>query len=350
MSELPKGKPKIYIRNFNGILDGIVKSKEFDFVKDPRNSDAIVLWQDVRGEFGELAKINKKYLHKPLVVVQHGAGGSRDYEAPESFPFLSDKFCCWGPADYERLVRQGNGDKAVITGCSLINQMKPLEKHEDKNIIFCPVVVHHEEPSNLIVFYELKKIELDYSQKNIIKHRKELEEAWKPSIFNPENTLGERTIPYVDINRKFRLIAKLQPTHDKSLYLGSVCETAASSSTHTEGSVRLLANTDVVIGMVESTFQFLAMAMGVPVVICKEWEFKTYAGKDVSGIDHIKTDGVTYCNLKDLRKTVEGELANPDRLIEERKKVVLREFGDITSDPDSKIIKVIKDLVDERKT
>ena len=287
----------------------------------------------------------KKYIHKPLVVVQHGAGGTRDYEPPESFPFMSDKFCCWGQADYDRLVRQGNGDRAVITGSPLINQIKPKEKHEDKNIVFVPIVTEHEEPANLIVFYELKKSELDYSQKNIIKHKSELQKVWRPSIINPENTLGENNIPYVDLNKNFRLIAKLTPMHDKSLYLGSVCETNVISPAHIEGCVKLLTHTDVVVGMVESTFQMLAMAMDIPVVICKEWEFKYYAGKDVSNIDHIKTNGVTYCDLKDLREVVEGELANPERLAEERKKVVLREFGDITSDPDKKIIETIKELV-----
>lgn len=339
-------KPRIYCRNFNGVMDGIIKSDEFEKVDDPRNCDCIVLWQDVRGEFAELARINKKYLHKPLVVVQHGAGGTRDYEHPENFPFMSDKFCCWGQADYERLVRQGNGDKAVITGSTLINQIKPIEKHEDKNIVFCPIVAEHEEPANLIVFYELKKMELDHSQTNIIKYKEELQKIWKPSILNPENTLGENNIPYYDINRNFRLISKLTPMHDKSLYLGSVCETNVMSPTHIEGCIKLLTNTDVVVGMVESTFQMLAMAMGIPVVICKEWEFKFYAGKDVSNIDHIKTNAVTYCDIGNLREAVEGELANPERLVKERKEVVLREFGDITSDPNSKIIKVIKDLID----
>ena len=337
-------KPKIYIRNFNGVMDGILKSDEFERVDDPRNCDCIVLWQDVRGEFAELARINKKYLHKPLVVVQHGAGGTRDYEHPENFPFMSDKFCCWGQADYERLVRQGNGDKAVITGSTLINQMKPREKHEDKNIVFCPIVAEHEEPANLMVFYELKKIELDYSQTNIIKHKEALQNDWKAEIFNKEN-YQETFIPYYDINKNFRVISKLTPIHDKNLYLGSVCETSVVSSTHIEGCVKLLTNADVVVGMVESTFQMLAMAMGIPVVICKEWEFKMYGGKDYTNCDHIKTNAVTYCNLGDLRTVVEGELANPERLAKERKEVVLREFGDVNSNPNKKIIETIRSLI-----
>jgi hypothetical protein len=335
---------KIYLRNFNGVLDGIEKSKEFELVNDPRDCDAIVVWQDVRGEFAEVARINQKYLKKPLIVVQHGAGATRDYEHPENFPMLADKFCCWGQADYDRLVRQGRKDKAVLTGCPLLNQLTPKEPHIGKNVVFCPIVAEHEEPSNLIVYYELKKAELDYAQKKMLDNKEALQKVWRPVTLNPENKLAETWIPYYDISTEFRLISKLTPIHDKSLYTGSQVLTNVVSPTHIADCVKLLANTDVVVGMVESTFQMLAMAMDIPVVICEEWKFKLYAGRDYSNCDHIKTDAVTYCETKDLRKVVEQELSNPERLKEERKKIVLRELGN-EPDPDKNIIKTIKELI-----
>jgi hypothetical protein len=338
-------KPKIFVKNFNGVMDGILKSGEFEKVLDPRDSDAIVLWQDVRGECAELCRINKEYMKKPVVVVQHGAGGARDYEHPENFPLLADKWCCWGQHDYERLVRQGHGDRAVITGSPIINQLKPKEEHIGKNIIFCPIVTEHEEPANLIVFYELKKIEFDCAQKKIIKNKYALQENWNPKVFTSKSHLEERTIPYHNISTDFRLISKLTPMHDKSLYFGSVVETNVVSKTHIEDCVKLLANADVVVGMVESTFQMLAMAMCVPVVISKEWEFKIYAGKDYTNCDHLKTDAATYAETKDLREVIEQELSNPERLKENRKKTVLRELGDVNSDPDKNIIKVIKETI-----
>ena len=341
---MSSNKIKAYIRDFNNIMRGILKSDEIERVIDPRDADAIVLWQDVRGEYPELCRLNKEYLHKPLIVVQHGTGGTRDYEYPENFPLLADKFCCWGQADYDRLVRQGNGDRGVITGSPLINQLKPREKHEDINIVFCPIVAEHEEPANLITFYELKKMELDYSQKNIVKHKEELITEWNSKIFNPVAT-EEGSISYSYINQNLRVISKLTTLHDKNLYLGSICLTSVTSSTHIEDCVKLLVNTDLVVGMVESTFQMLAMAMDIPVVICKEWEFKLYAGKDYTKCDHIKTDAVVYADIKDLRSVIEKELSNPDRLKEERKKIVLRELGDVTSDPDKNIIKVIRSLI-----
>ena len=337
-------KPKIYVRNFNGIMDGLIKSDELERVLDPRDSDVIVLWNDVRSELVELSRINKKHLKKPLIVVQHGAGATRDYEHPENFPMLADKFCCWGTHDYDRLIKQGKASQAVLTGCPLTNQLKPKEEHKDKNIIFTPIITSHEEPSNIATYYELKKAEIDYAQKNILKHKEELINAWNPSVFSSEDTLSERTIPYYDINKNFRLISKLTSIHDKSLYMGSVCETTVGSPTHIEGCVKLLTNTDVVVGMVESTFQLLAMAMDIPVVICREWEFKMYAGKDYTDCDHLITNGATYTDLSDLRKVVEEELSNPGRLKNERKEVVARELGDLTQDPDKNIITIIKEL------
>jgi hypothetical protein len=341
-------KIKVYLRNFNGVMDGILKSGEIDTVEDPRDAQAIVVWQDTRGEYVELANINKKYLHKPFIVVQHGAGATRDYEHPMKCPLLADKFCCWGQHDYERLVKQGNGDKGVITGSPLLKYIKPKEKHTDKNIVLVPIITLHEEPANLITFYEMKKAEIDHAQQHILKHKDELIKEWKPSILNPKNELekeyaiGLGSIPYYDVNRNFRVISKLTTIHDKNLYLGSVCETSVASSTHIEDCVKLLLQTDVVVGMVESTFQMLAMAMDIPVVVCREWEFKEYGGLDYTECDHIKTDAAVYAETKDLRKAIEQELSNPERLKEERKKTVLRELGDINSDPDKNIIEVIR--------
>lgn len=340
-------KIKVYLRNFNGVLDGVEKSEEIEKVSDPRDAECILLWQDVRGEYADLAKINRKYLHKPLVVVQHGVGGTRDYEHPENFPLLADKFCCWGQADYDRLVRQGNKDKAVITGCPMLKQLKPKEPHPDKNIVFCPIVTTHEEPANLITFYELKKAELDYSQKRIAENKEALIKDWSPPVLQSEDLLTEHTIPYMDINRNFRIVSKLTPIHDKNLYLGHVCLTNVASPTHIADCVKLLANTDVVVGMVESTFQMLAMAMDIPVVISKEWEFKIYGGKDYTHCDHIKTDAVVYSETKDLRRVVEEELAHPEKRAEARKKIVQRELG-TELDPDKNILNVIKGLVNKK--
>jgi len=338
-------KHKVYLRDFNGVLKGVRESNEFEWVLDPRDSDCLVLWQDVRGEMLELCKINEQHMKKPVVVVQHGAAATRDYQAPENFKMYATKFCCWGEHDKERLEKAGLGDRAVVTGSPLLNHLKPTELHTDKNIVFCPIVSMHEEPANLITFYELKKIELDFSQRMMKQHKEKLRDTWNAQILNPDSPVNS-TIPYYDINKNWRLISKLTPIHDKSLYLGSVTMTSQDNATHIEDCVKLLTQTDVVVGMVEGTFQLLAMAMDIPSVICDEWEFKTYGeGIDYSKSELVQTDASVYSNLRHLRKTIERELANPHRLASERTKVVNRELGDIIQDPVKNIIKTVKELI-----
>jgi len=241
-------KPKVYLRDSNGILQGVrKKTEELDFVQDPRDADILVLWQDVRGEMLELVRISRAYFKKPVIIVQHGRQATRDYQAPENFKFISDKFCCWGQDDYDRMVELGYGDKTVMTGCPYLNRLKPKEVHVDRNIVFTPVTTMHEEPMNLIAYWELKKIELSHSQDMLRKHYDRLVKDWAPSIFVPDG-YGS-TIPYHDIDTNFRLIAKLTPLHDKSLYLGSINFSQPGHATHIDNCVKLLSQTDVVVGL-----------------------------------------------------------------------------------------------------
>jgi len=337
-------KIKVYLVDYNGILAGLKKREEFEYVRDPRDADVLLLWQDIRGEMLELCRINREYMHKPLVVVQHGVGASRDYQPPESFELMADKFCCWGDHDWERLVKGGMSGKCVITSSPLLKRLKPKEPHTDRNIVFAPIIAMHEEPANLMTFYELKKIELDFSQQMIRKYKEQLRDCWDARIINPE-CKEEGTIPYFEINKTWRLISKLTNIHDRNLYLGAVTETTQMGTTHIEDCVRLLSQTDILVGMVEGTIQLLAMAMDIPVVICNEWDFKTYGGLDYSKSELIVTGASAYTDIKGLRETIERELANPGRLSKEREKVVKRELGDVTQDADDNIVKVVKELI-----
>jgi len=338
-------KPRIFLRDYNGILQSLGKrTDELNFVQDPRDCECIVTWQDVRGEMKELAKINKEYLHKPFITVQHGRGCTRDYEAPDNFPLLCDKFCCWGQDDYERLCKLGYKDRAVITGSPLLNRIIPKEIHSDRNIVYAAVTTMHEEPDNLITFWELKKIELENAQNVLRKHRNQLINEWNSWIINPDNST-DGTIPYMDINRNWRLIAKLTPIHDKALYSGAVTLTAPTNVAHIENSVKLLSQTDVVVCLEEGTFQVLVMAMDIPVIVVKGFTLTNYGGQDYSERKVIKTNGARWVDLCDLRQAIEDELSNPSGLAEERRKVVKREFGDINTNPDDNIIKVIKEQI-----
>jgi len=339
-------KPKIYLRDYNGILQSLKKrTDDLEFVQDPRECDCIVIWQDVRGDMKELCIINKEHLHKPVITVQHGRGCTRDYEAPDNFPLLCDKFCCWGQDDYDRLVKLGYKDRAVITGSPLINRIIPKEEHPGKNIVLSPVTTMHEEPDNIITFWELKKMEITRCQNLLRANKQKLIEAWNPNIFNSEASKEDRNIPYYEFTTDWRLISKLTPVHDKPLYFGAVALTSPSQATHIEESVKLLSQTDLVVCLEEGTFQVLVMAMDIPIIVVKGFKLTNYGGQDYSGREVVRTNGARWVDFADLEKAIDEELADPARMAKERRDVVLREFGNPATNPDDNIIKIIRELI-----
>lgn len=340
-------KPKLILKDRNGVLTNISKrTDEFDFVNSAEDSDCIVTWQDVRGEYKKMALINKAYLHRPFIVAQHGRACVRDYGPPENFKLLATKFCCWGQDDYDRMKKLGYEDRTVITGCPLLAQTKPKVPHRGKNILFVPVITDHEEPDNLITFWELRKLELKHSQNKLRKYKDKLKAIWNPSTLNPSLDDCGRAIPYDNISEDWHLISKVTPLHDTELYTGSTIVSHPGEENHTEKCVDLLAKTDVVVCVEEGTLQVLTMAMDIPLIVVKGFELNSYSGLDYSK-DRVPvhTEGATWVELSELEEAVERELADPGRLSKERKEVVRREFGGFSSDPNDNIVKVIKESI-----
>lgn len=162
--------------------------------------------------------------------------------------------------------------------------------------------------------------------------------AWEVEPTSPTDGV----IPYHIFNKDWRLIAKLTYIHDKKLYIGDVVQTAQQNKNHVEDTINLLSLTDCAVGIEEGTFQLLAMAMGIPVVMVEGFSYKDLGGIDYSNVDMIKTKATRRVKLSELEKTIDEELANPDALKEEREEVLKDEFWDGVSDPIQNIIDVIK--------
>ena len=92
-----------YISDFNNIF--IDLKKRVNCVNDPREADVLILWQDVRGSMKTLCDINRDYLGKPVVIVQHGRGATRDYLEPNNFKLTADRICVWGQKEADRMAR-----------------------------------------------------------------------------------------------------------------------------------------------------------------------------------------------------------------------------------------------------
>jgi len=337
----------VYLKDYNSILTPL--KDKFNLVEDPRDADIFVLWQDVRGDMLDLCRINNEYMHKPVVVVQHGRGATNDYLAPNNFKMMADKFCCWGVKEYERLKRAGYADRAVITGSPLVHYLQPKTEHNGKNIVFCPVVVSHEEPDNINIYWTLKEIELKKSRQKMMKHYDELRKSWDAWIVEPSSAT-EGTIPYYNFNKEWRLLAKLTGTHDKKLYIGDVVQTLQINKTHLTDCIRILSLTDCVVGIEEGTFQLLAMAMGVPCIMVDGFKYREYGGIDYSSVEMIKTNSVRRVELSKIESAIDEELKNPDVLKAKREQIVKDEFWDGVSDPIANIEKVVRETYNASKS
>jgi len=338
-------KIKVYLEDWNNVMTFVKQREELELVSDARDADCIILWQDVRNYLAELCVINEEYMHKPVVIVQHGRGAGNDYLPPNSFPMHADKFCCWGTKEYNRLLNAGfSKDRLVITGSPLVPFIKPKQEHDGKNIVFCPIITNHEEPDNINTYWHLKRIELKKAGERLMSAYGKLRHNWHAWEVEPTSPT-DGVIPYHILNKNWRLIAKLTYIHDKKLYIGDVVQTAQQNRSHMEDVINLLSLVDCAVGIEEGTFQLLAMAMGIPVVMVEGFSYKDLGGIDYSNVDMIKTKAARRVKLPELEKVIDEELANPDALKEEREKVLKDEFWDGVSDPIQNIVDVIKGVV-----
>lgn len=337
-------KIKIYLQDYNNVMSSLKEREEFEIVEDARDCQCIVIWQDVRGALSELCEINKNYMHKPVVVIQHGRAATNDYLPPNNFPMYADKFCCWGERELVRLDKAGYLDRAVVTGSPLVPFIKPKKEHDGKNIIFVPIVTSHEEPDNILAYWKLKQIEIAKSSQKLMKHYDALREGWHAWNVEPTSAT-EGSVPYYNFNKDWRLVAKITYLHDKRLYMGDVVQTLQANRTHIEDCMQLLSVSDCVVGVEEGTFQLLAMVMGIPCVMVDGFKYREFGGIDYSNVDMVKTKSVRRVQLSEIEKTIDEELANPDALKEEREKCVREEFWDGKTDPIENIINVIKEII-----
>jgi len=335
---------KAFIWDFNNVLLDI--RSRVETVRDWRDSDVILLWQDVRGSLAELCRLNALYYKKPVVVVQHGRGATRDYLAPNKFPLLADKICVWGDAERRRLMQAGYDDsRIVVTGSPLLSKLRGVERtpHPEKFIVFAPVITSHEERENVKTFWELKKIEYEIAQETLDAHASDLKKCWHASVVD-ETCATENEIPYDLIRKNFTVISKITEIHDMKLYHGITIKTAQINRSHIEDTIKVLKHADCVVGLEEGTLQLMATYLGIPTVIVDGFEYGAYGGVKEYKTEIIRTPATVFCELKDLKKTILDELNEPEKRAAERLAVVKDEFGDPDSDPVENIIDVASQL------
>jgi hypothetical protein len=301
---------KIAIYNWNSCLDEVIdrlKEKHTIFVnnvfEDYKDVDVVVMWnEDKRSGWGEKI-IEVQKMGKKVVLYQQGVWGIDWVRPPFNEPVISDVVLVWGEGDKRRLISYGTpAEKIVVTGSPIIKHLKPRIEHEGKNVVFA---LEHwdwgDVVENNIVAAELRKLK----DVNII-----------TKGLHRENNTEAFTNPVISM--------RFSKDH-----LGIVAN--------------VLSRADLVVGLSESTFQFLAQVLDIPVVVADIWMPKERGGdKRYLKFEHNFSNAITKAKLEDLNKTIYHQLKHPEILREERAKAVIDNGGIDIPDPVGNICKVIE--------
>lgn len=361
---------RLFCKDFNCVntlLIQEIKNRGW-YTEEINEADGYLTWQDVRGEYRRIGQAFKD-IGKPIFLVQHGRGATRDYEPPYKFELFADRVYVWGKADKERMVRAGHGDKTVITGSPLVRHLKPKLVHKEKRVLYCPIIYNKEEPENLIVYSILKEWECKKLRENIYKNYKTLKEGWGTRLvyFSDEKAAklvesGQAKPTEVPHEIKFLptipnhaayemgiLSAKLIYAHDLEKYQCEKCVSSPAAPDHIEKTVYALQLADVVVTIEEGTLALLAHAMNIPVIHADIFKYTPYGndGKDYSSIEKIKTKAcfhtedinqipylIDYCLNENVEKN--------ENMIKNRIEVVENELGPQYGDPITNILNDIE--------
>lgn len=276
---------KVVVSEHNSIFQDILPL--FERVSSLDDADAVLLWSDVT--WYERAILNvAQYKKIPTYVLQHGRKGSSRYYPPFNLPITADKMLVWGRSDKEALVRAGHpGHKIEVVGCPhFIRKWPEKKKNNVPTVVFCP-------------------------------------EHWDREI--------DENIRTRDMLRKLKgvkLVTKLIDGHDPDNY-DNVIQTDRQSDEHIDTCLKVLSEADLVVSLGEGTFELLAQAYDIPVVVMNEWEPKEFGGdpRYKDGYYRVISDACKQSSLKDLNKTIKQQLAHPEELHDERMLAIERDGG-----------------------
>lgn len=275
-----------------------------------KEADVVIVWQETElGGWKDWIK-DVQAAGKPVILVQHGRRGTSRIFPPFNEELVSDYVCVWGEADKRRMMECGvDEDKIYVTGTPVLKHIKPREEHKGWNVVFSPEHWDTEVPENAIVAGALRRI----PRINVI--TKTLEGEHNPAHYdNP-----------VPSNRR--------------------------EKGHLETCVEVLQKADCVVAISESTFELLAEAMDIPVVIADIWIPKACAGDD--RYKEYQREYSEACervkDIKDLEKRIKWYLKYPKQKQTERAAIVELDGGSHIEDPTGEIIKIIERACENSK-
>ncbi len=304
---------KILLFNFNEVLtlveDELIRrghellpingdQKTYD------KADVIVVWNETgianwRNWIEQAKKDGKR-----VILVQHGRRGTSRIYPPFNEQLISDEVCVWSENDKKRLMSVGVPESKIhITGTPIWKNIKPRIKHDGINVVFSPEHWDVDVSENLIIADELRKL------------------------------------------KKVNVLTKVLNGHqDPTMYQNPVVSDR-NTPEHFEIVADTLAKADVVVAVSESTFELLAEALDIPVVIAKIWIPKSCDGDDrYKEYKHEYSNACVQVPLDKLNSTIQYVIKHPEHQKEERKQIAIDDGGIDIVDPIMNIINVIENV------
>ena len=301
---------KISFFNYNNVLTDIIehvgygKVPNMEIAKDITQAQRFVIWNCVIPNTIEFIDVAKR-LRVPTITIQHGRHGTARFYPPFNYRIITDKYCAWGERDKKQLIEAGNDPKKiVVTGTTIFNHLEPRVKHEGINIVFSPEHWGIEIPENKEVADELKRL----SKKH-----------------------------------KWNIITKIISCHNSDWYQNPIYSNRQSRE-HWPIVAGVLSKADLVVGLLEGTFELLAQSLDIPVITYAKWNPKPCGGDErYMQYRREKSSGsLPIYDIKDLEGAIINQLEHPELLREKRKAVCIDEGGINIKNPLEEIIKVIK--------
>lgn len=278
-----KKEKKFFLWEHNSIFKEIRPHiKVVDKIED---CDVVLLWNDLYQTERKIIEL-ARYLKKKTAVLQHGRRGSSRYFPPFNEPITADYLLVWGEGDRDALIDAGHPkNKIKVVGFPLGKLPKKTNQTGTKTIIFCPE--HWDRPvdENIRVRDELRKL------------------------------------------KGYNVITKIIESHNLVDFDNTI-QTNRLNEDHLDKCKEVLSCCALVIGISESTFELMAQAMDIPVIIVEDWEPKSFGG-DTRYLNYrrVISTASKKTSLENLLETIKQQLENPNELKNERKKVVELEGG-----------------------
>ena len=299
---------KIAIYNRCGVLNDVVvelKNRGHTIFHHNRDNnwfgwekaDVIVVWVDSEMDGWRKSIIKAQRYGKKVILVQHGRKGISRAHPPFNEVPITDLVCVWSENDKKRLIECGYPEeKIVITGTPIFRHLIPREKHKGKIIVFTPTHWDaNDETENVIVANKLRQLE--------------------------------------DV----KIITKIVYTNDPKHFDNPVFSDV-SEQNHFTLCADVLSKADLVVSLVDSTFELMAEILDIPVVVM---DMKIPSTKYKINLYPLSNACTGVKDISKLNDEIRKHLSHPELLREERKTIGVRAAGMDIKDPVEEMIKAI---------